>query len=179
MKKIFNQVHLSTVLLIIFSAVISGMLYNSFSENSIEFIRHEENLVFASDSLINSLLDSDADLSFKPQYISLNQAKFFFDSQKAFFVDARDEWDFTENHIPGALNIPEYEYEPGMPRLQKLNKERLYIIYCGEECDLSRRLAIYMASEGFKHLFVIEGGWTEWTLSGYPTEKGGENAESL
>lgn len=80
-------------------------------------------------------------------------------------VDVREEQEYQEEHIPGALHIPLSEIESQMHELNK--SEEIYLI-----CQTGRRsgiAGIQLAENGFKNLYNVVPGMTEWTKQ---TKKG-------
>ena len=100
------------------------------------------------------------------------KVKDMYNNSEAVFVDARDRWDFNEGHIPGALNIEEYNFEEYLPEVLKFAKNKNYIVYCdGDDCDTSERLAFKLVELGFTRVYVYEEGWKNWTSKGFDIEK--------
>lgn len=92
------------------------------------------------------------------------------------FIDARDEQDYSEGHIPGA-----YEFDPYHPEkhldavLQVCQKAGQIMVYChGGGCDDSVSAAIFLRNVGIpnRKLFVYAAGITEWTDRHLPMETG-------
>ena len=59
--------------------------------------------------------------------VSLADAKAAFDLGTAVFIDARDEFSFSQGHIPEAISIPVNEIEE---KSRQLNSSDWYILYC-------------------------------------------------
>ncbi len=89
------------------------------------------------------------------------------------FIDARDQWDFADGHIPGAINIPEYDFETDNITTASLDKQKRYIVYChGTDCDVALRLAKELRKINFTNLLIFSGGWNAWIKAGHEIEKG-------
>jgi rhodanese-related sulfurtransferase len=163
------------IFLLIASALCFGILHNSLSKNSLDIIRSEKMLEYASfenssGSFQNETFDTNKYYN-DPLLISIDDAYKIYSTGEAVFIDARDQWDFKDGHIKDALNIPEYKFEKDLPIVKALNKEFSYIVYCGDiECDVSKRLAIELSNVGFERIMILEGGWTQWTEMKYPVE---------
>jgi len=171
-----KNLDIKKILLIIAASVFLGIFYNFFNSEKIDYIRTEETLEWASDSLITGIKDEGESQIYKPKLISIKLAYGMYESDDAIFIDARDQWDFAASHIEGAINIPEFKFFPDMPEIQSLDRSKNYVIYCGdEECDTSKRLAIEMSKLNFTSLYIFEGGWNVWLEAGYPTIYGEEN----
>ena len=109
--------------------------------------------------------------SMAPAMISLEEAKSFFDSKRAFFIDARHSFEYNQGHIRGAVNIPVAEFEKKTDILSKIPKDRLIITYCdGVECNSSILTASKLFDAGFTNVKIFFSGWQDWTNSKYPTD---------
>ena len=83
-------------------------------------------------------------------------------------VDARSAEAYTEQHIPGALNIPHRTMDPNSTA--HLDKNSLYVTYCdGIGCNASTKGALNMARLGF-NVKELMGGLDWWIRDGYETE---------
>lgn len=112
------------------------------------------------------------DLMTEPMIASLEFSKYFFDTKKAIFIDARDAKEYNIAHIADAINIPFDYYDEYSEIINNLNYDDIFIIYCsGGECSLSIDLADMLFDElAFENVFVFEGGLPEWQKAGYPVE---------
>ncbi|MFA3781929.1 rhodanese-like domain-containing protein [Melioribacteraceae bacterium 4301-Me] len=156
--------------LIILVSVITGLIYNWLSPDGLSLIRIQNSLRSLSNANadLNSLINSNKNFILK---ISLKQAYKIYQDSICLFIDARDRWEYAKGHIPNAVNIAEYKFEPSMPLIKSLNKNVCYVIYCGgNDCEVSLRLATEMSKIGFAKLFVFEGGWNDWLKANYPIE---------
>ena len=140
--------------------------YNLLSKRGIQFIREKEEFEFIT---YGEDIGYDDNLSGKLKLIDISLAYDLYSNKSALFIDARDKWDFAEGHIEGAENIPEHSLDFNPDRLDRLDKDLTYIIYCGDnDCETSRRLGMRFIEEGFGQVLVFEGGWTEWEANQYP-----------
>jgi rhodanese-related sulfurtransferase len=106
------------------------------------------------------------------EMISLATAQELFNSNKALFIDARHEFDYQAGHIRGAVNVALNTYDLHRPRLDKILKDKLLIVYCdGAECNSSIELTVKLMESGFTNVKVFFGGWQEWISAKLPTEK--------
>ncbi|HVN47255.1 MAG TPA: rhodanese-like domain-containing protein [Bacteroidota bacterium] len=111
--------------------------------------------------------------------VSLPEAKAAFDSHAATFIDARHEFEFSEGHIQGAMNIPFAHLDQHAYLLDSLSNEKRLIVYCdGVACNSSIELAAKLKEHGFSRVEVFYGGWQDWTNAGYPIERAGNHARS-
>ncbi len=112
-----------------------------------------------------------------PPYISIGEAVGFYNSPSVLFIDARDEWDYNEGHIKGAVNLPfETEDETILLNFMAATaKDKEMVVYCnGADCDLSLYLARTLAAEGFTSVNIFFGGWSDWQLQELPTARSTE-----
>ena len=101
----------------------------------------------------------------------MDQAKKFFNENSPQFIDARDNWDFSDGHIKSAINIPEFSFEPTDSVLAGLDKSAKYVVYCSSnDCDISKRLASEMQKLGFSSLFVFLDGYEVWLQNKLPID---------
>ncbi len=160
-----TKINYSVIFWIIIASVILGITYNYFSVDGIDFLRKP--------TVIKNINDFEESDSTSIIGIDLAQAVNFYNTNAAVFVDARDQWDFSETHIAGAINIPEFSFEPKDSILSGFSKHQIFVLYCnGDDCDISKRLAMKFKKLGFINTFVFLGGIFEWEETGLPVEKG-------
>ena len=83
-------------------------------------------------------------------------------------IDARKEFAFEKEHIPGAINFPHRNMDA--ESTAHFDKEPLYVVYCdGIGCNASTKGAFNMANLGFNVRELI-GGIEWWKSDGYATE---------
>ena len=85
-------------------------------------------------------------------------------------LDVRTPKEFTEGHIPGAVNLdwnaPDFE-----KKVSALDKSKTYLVHCAggvrstKACDLLGKIQ-------FQSLFNLEPGFRAWEKAGKPVEKG-------
>ncbi len=84
-------------------------------------------------------------------------------------LDVRTPGEFAGGHIEKAINLdlsaPEFKR-----RLEKLDPDKTYIIYChsGNRADLALRT---MTAMGFGKVYSISGGTIAWQQAGLPLVK--------
>lgn len=75
---------------------------------------------------------------------------------------------FDPGHIPGALNIPDTQFDKQLARLPA-DKGTLLIFYCGGyECMLSHSSAFKAEKLGYTNIKVYAAGMPEWKSAGHP-----------
>ncbi len=77
---------------------------------------------------------------------------------QAILLDVRTQNEFREGHAPGALQI-DYYRKNFQQRLDKLNKNKTYFIYCKSGRRSGHTLRI-MESLGFREVYNLAGGWS-------------------
>lgn len=84
-------------------------------------------------------------------------------------LDARP-CDFYEmSHIPGAVCLPEEDFEAAFARLEPRLRQSLdVLVYCaGFGCESSHVVSRKLKQRGIPAA-IIEEGWPAWTDAGYP-----------
>ncbi len=91
----------------------------------------------------------------------------------ALFVDAREQPYYEMGHVPGAVCLPEPEFEAAFTRLEPELRGRLdVIVYCaGFGCEASHIVARKLKARGVPAA-VLHEGWPAWTDSGYAVKTG-------
>ncbi|MEW6331046.1 MAG: rhodanese-like domain-containing protein [Pseudomonadota bacterium] len=74
---------------------------------------------------------------------------------------------YDVGHIPGAVNIPDTQFDALAPTLLPANKSMLLIFYCeGPECTLSHKGAFKAEKLGYTNITVYKNGYPEWKKKG-------------
>lgn len=84
---------------------------------------------------------------------------------RVLWLDARPEEQFTQRHIPGAMQLNEDHWDDQLRMmLTAWSPERKVIVYCSRKtCNASHEVAERLRKEaGLANVFVLEGGWEEW-----------------
>lgn len=94
------------------------------------------------------------------------------------FIDARNDDEFKEGHIPGAHQFDHFHYEKFLPTIIPLcQAAQQIVVYCGggDNCELSEMAATMLANDlgvAKEKLAVYGGGMNEWKDKGLPIETG-------
>ncbi len=73
-------------------------------------------------------------------------------------IDVREEADYQQGHIPGAINLPKNRWSTA----EGLRKDALNVIYCySQVCHLAATAALEFAGQGYS-VMELEGGFDEW-----------------
>ena len=86
-------------------------------------------------------------------------------SKDYFILDVRSKEEFDSGHIEGAYLLPVSELEN---RLAELPQDKPIIVYC-RSGSRSTSAANILLEKGFKEIFNMTGGITEWQSKGFPT----------
>jgi rhodanese-related sulfurtransferase len=99
------------------------------------------------------------------------------------FIDARDQDNYQEGHIPGAYEFFPYQPEKYLAEVLPLCQVAAQIVvYCaGGECEDSESAALDLQQAGIPgdKLFVYGGGITDWKAAGLAVEHGARNSGQL
>jgi rhodanese-related sulfurtransferase len=97
-------------------------------------------------------------------------------------LDVREPGEFSERHLPGAVNVPrgllELKADPASPvadpRLTGTPNPRVFV-YCTKAPGARSLLAAEtLGRMGFERVEVLEGGLNAWQEAALPIEKGAE-----
>jgi rhodanese-related sulfurtransferase len=91
----------------------------------------------------------------------------------ALALDARPIDFYRMSHVPGALPLPEDDFEASFARLLPTLRGRLdVIVYCsGYGCEASHNVARKLKQRGVPAAILYEG-WPAWQAAGYPERSG-------
>jgi rhodanese-related sulfurtransferase len=74
---------------------------------------------------------------------------------------------YDVGHIPGAVNIPDTQFDTLAPKMLPADKSMLLIFYCeGPECSLSHKGAFKAEKLGYTNIVVYTNGYPEWKKEG-------------
>ena len=93
--------------------------------------------------------------------ISLTEAKAVVKSKNAAFVDIRDESSFSKSHIPNAIHLTQKSLDS---YLSNKKKDDHIIIYCYHG-NSSKNVAEFLVDQGFKNVYSLDGGFSEYVQS--------------
>ena len=87
----------------------------------------------------------------------------------ALFLDARPSDFYKMSHIPGALPLPEDDFDKAFAELEpRLRASFDIVVYCsGYGCEASHIVARKLREKGVQAAILHEG-WPAWTDAGYP-----------
>jgi len=104
--------------------------------------------------------------------VSIEEARALYLTNGAVFIDARPAEVYRSGHIKGALNLPAESLEASLPVImEQVPPDSFIITYCdGENCPLSKEVALELSARGYSNIEVLVNGWSVWQDAGLPTE---------
>lgn len=84
------------------------------------------------------------------------------DWKNLYVVDARDAAQYTQAHIPGAVNI---EWRQVVARRAELPKDRMVVVYCNSG-SLSGQAVFALRLLGMDNVKVLQDGYEGWQAKG-------------
>ena len=102
------------------------------------------------------------------QGISPVEAKQLFDKQQAVILDVREDSEWKEQHIPGAIHIPLGQLPERLTELKQY-KDSPVIAQC-RSGRRSAQASDVLKSAGFSYVYNMEGGLNAWDKAGLKTE---------
>ena len=82
-------------------------------------------------------------------------------------VDVREPWEYRQGHVPGALLMPLGQLSM---RLSELNPEKPVAVICATG-NRSQSASALLGQKGFKTVYNVVGGTTQWMRSGLEIER--------
>jgi rhodanese-related sulfurtransferase len=91
----------------------------------------------------------------------------------ALFLDARGLDFYKMGHIPGALSLPEEDFDAAFARIEpELRRSLDVVVYCsGYGCEASHIVARKLRERKIEAAILHEG-WPAWQDAGYPVREG-------
>lgn len=81
-------------------------------------------------------------------------------------VDVRLPRDYRESHIPGAVSLPNGQWQ----KPAGLSRDKRNVLYCySQTCHLAAEAAVVLLAQGYP-VVEMEGGFAGWQEAGYATE---------
>jgi rhodanese-related sulfurtransferase len=84
------------------------------------------------------------------------------DYKRLLVLDLRDAGRFSNDHIPGAVNI---EWRRVFAQRAKQPKDKSIIVYCNTS-SFAGQVAMALRMDGFENVRVLHGGSNEWNARG-------------
>ncbi len=159
-------------LVIFIAAALMGLVTNFFHPKGVKISAKRPPLPVATDSVFAeklppvSIKDNESSSDSTNEEIPIvgyEQLASLLSEKKALLIDAREEYEFSAGHIPGAINIPYERYYEFEEQIARLPKDKWLICYCsGPPCDLGLLLAEELKLKNFPKVAFYEGGADDW-----------------
>jgi hydroxyacylglutathione hydrolase len=82
-------------------------------------------------------------------------------------VDVREPWEYQQGHVPGAILMPLGQLAG---RISELDPEHPVAVICATG-SRSQSAAALFGQKGFKNIYNVVGGTSQWMYSGLPLEQ--------
>ncbi|MGI9309357.1 MAG: rhodanese-like domain-containing protein [Gammaproteobacteria bacterium] len=88
--------------------------------------------------------------------------------QAPLILDVRTVEEFSEAHIPGAVNIPHTELAERITEINEFKNQRV-IVHChsGRRADLAQ---VVLEEKGFTQVLMLDGHFLQWQADGFPLQ---------
>jgi rhodanese-related sulfurtransferase len=146
---------LRRIALILLAATGFGLAWNTFSGRGVALGRNAY------------VREGDEEVTVKDARAQLDKG--------ALFLDARPVAFYEMSHIPGALPLPEDDFDKAFAKIEpRLRTTFDIVVYCsGFGCEASHLVARKLKERGIPAV-VLSEGWPAWTDAGYPTREGAQ-----
>lgn len=89
--------------------------------------------------------------------------------QTAYLIDAREDGDYNEARLVGAIHIPSSAIYDNIENVMAVvpTKQDMLIVYCGGgQCEASKNVGIVLRDFEYTNVWLYEKGWEEVEASG-------------
>ena len=100
--------------------------------------------------------------------IDANQTRERIETGEPVVVDVREQDEWDEGHIPGAVHVPRGHLESRIDRLAP-DTARPVVVYCSAG-NRSAFAAKTLADLGYEDVVSLAGGFTDWKRNGFPVQ---------
>jgi sulfur-carrier protein adenylyltransferase/sulfurtransferase len=100
--------------------------------------------------------------------IDATHARDRIESGEPIVVDVREQNEWDEGHIPGAVHVPRGHLESRIERLTP-DRARPVVVYCSVG-NRSAFAAKTLAELGYEDVVSLAGGFTDWKRNGFPVQ---------
>ena len=123
--------------------------------------------------LLAFVLKTDAQTKNTLVVMNLSSERFkavAFSDKNGIILDLRTTQEITDKgYLKGAVQL-DFLAKDAEDKIGKLDKNKTYYIYCASG-GRSGDAAEYMEKHGFKKVYNLEKGFSEWVMKGLPIEK--------
>jgi rhodanese-related sulfurtransferase len=129
------------------------------------FFKYFQSAIIISIVLVSGLLKAESNVI---PAISPVEAEQLFNKKKAVIIDVREDSEWKEQHIPGAIHIPLGQLPERLTELKQY-KDSPVIAQC-RSGRRSAQASDVLKSAGFSYVYNMEGGLNAWDKAGLKTE---------
>ncbi len=90
--------------------------------------------------------------------------------EQARVVDVREDREWRQGHIPGALHLPLGKLDKGLEKLERYKKGGAPLVLVCRSGSRSIVAAVRLRRAGFDSVYNLNGGTTAWRQAGMPLE---------
>ncbi len=83
-------------------------------------------------------------------------------------LDVREDWEFRQGHVPGAIHIPLGQLGQ---RFANLPRDKRVLVIC-QSGNRSLAATDFLLAQGFEGAASVRGGTGAWARSGRPLDRG-------
>ena len=135
-----------------------------------EFVIHNWYLFLALVVVVYLLVAESAQLrAYNIKLVNVHDALRLMNDNATKVIDVREEKEYAEGHMPHTINIPLGKLAERASELEKA-KEKPVVLVC-RSGNRSKKGAVILAKNGFKELYSLNGGITDWQKDNLPLEK--------
>ncbi len=105
----------------------------------------------------------------EPMTVRMECVLEFLEKGGAYFVDAREEHEYSPGHLRNSIHIPASDAISQMGNIMAAGAQVIdpIIVYCGGgECEASHIVARVLRENSFQRVFIYSKGWAEIESSG-------------
>lgn len=99
--------------------------------------------------------------------VELNELLINGNGNRPVVVDVREPWEYKRGHIPGAILLPLGQLPA---RLDELDMDQPVAVICATG-NRSQSASALLGQKGFKTIYNVLGGTSEWARSGFEIER--------
>lgn len=137
----------------------------------IDFAMRHELLVLAWIGLATAVVASAVKAKFSPvKQVESQTVVALINKQDAVVVDVRTPDEFARGHITNSHHIPLAQIEQGNTTEIDKHKEKPVIVIC-ETGARAETAASKLVKAGFKQVYLLRGGLTQWRAGNLPVTK--------
>ena len=100
--------------------------------------------------------------------VDASRARERIDSGEPLVLDVREQDEWDEGHVPGAIHIPRGNLESRIERAEP-DRARPIVVYCAAG-NRSAFAAKTLEELGYDDVVSLSGGFTDWKRNGFPVE---------